>query len=130
MKMYDEKHIKNVVLIGAAKSGKTTLAEDMLFEAGIISKRGTVEERNTVSDYHEVEHERGNSVYATTMHTEWRDYKINIMDTPGLEDFSGEVASSIRVCEDRKSTRLNSSHVKISYAVFCLKKKKKEPNSS
>ncbi|RPD39259.1 elongation factor G [Chitinophaga barathri] len=99
MKMYDEKHIKNVVLIGAAKSGKTTLAEDMLFEAGIISKRGSVEERNTVSDYHEVEHERGNSVYATTLHTEWRDYKINIIDTPGLEDFAGEVVSSIRVCD-------------------------------
>ncbi|RPE12869.1 elongation factor G [Chitinophaga lutea] len=99
MKMYDEKHLKNVVLIGAAKSGKTTLAEDMLFEAGIISKRGTVEERNTVSDYHEVEYERGNSVYATTLHTEWRDYKINIIDTPGLEDFSGELVSSIRVCD-------------------------------
>lgn len=99
MKMYDEKHIKNVVLIGAAKSGKTTLAEDMLFEAGIISKRGSVEERNTVSDYHEVEHERGNSVYATTLHTEWRDYKINIIDTPGLEDFAGEVISSVRVCD-------------------------------
>ncbi|MGX5820800.1 elongation factor G [Chitinophaga lutea] len=99
MKMYDEKHLKNVVLIGAAKSGKTTLAEDMLFEAGIISKRGTVEERNTVSDYHEVEHERGSSVYATTLHTEWRDYKINLIDTPGLEDFAGEVISSIRVCD-------------------------------
>lgn len=99
MKMYDEKHIKNVVLIGAAKSGKTTLAEDMLFEAGIISKRGTIEERNTVSDYHEVEHERGNSVYATSVHTEWRDYKINIIDTPGSEDFVGEVISSIRVCD-------------------------------
>lgn len=99
MKMYDEKHIKNIVLIGAAKSGKTTLAEDMLFEAGIISKRGTVEERNTVSDYHEVEHERGNSVYATLSHTEWRDYKINIIDTPGSEDFVGEVISSIRVCD-------------------------------
>lgn len=99
MKMYDEKHIKNIVLIGAAKSGKTTLAEDMLFEAGIISKRGTVEERNTVSDYHEVEHERGNSVYATLAHTEWRDYKINIIDTPGSEDFVGEVISSIRVCD-------------------------------
>lgn len=99
MKTYDEKHIKNVVLIGAAKSGKTTLAEDMLFEAGIIPKRGSVEERNTVSDYHEVEHARGNSVYATTMHTEWRDFKINIIDTPGLEDFMGEVASSIRVCD-------------------------------
>ncbi len=99
MKTYDEKHIKNVVLIGAAKSGKTTLAEDMLFEAGIIPKRGSVEERNTVSDYHEVEHARGNSVYATTLHTEWRDFKINIIDTPGLEDFMGEVASSIRVCD-------------------------------
>lgn len=99
MKMYDEKHIKNIVLIGAAKSGKTTLAEDMLFEAGIISKGGTVEERNTVSDYHEVEHERGNSVYATLAHTEWRDYKINIIDTPGSEDFVGEVISSIRVCD-------------------------------
>ncbi|UYQ92043.1 elongation factor G [Chitinophaga horti] len=99
MKMYDEKHVKNIVLIGAAKSGKTTLAEAMLFEAGIIAKRGAVEERNTVSDYHEVEHERGNSVYATCMHTEWRDYKINIIDTPGLEDFAGEVTAAVRVCD-------------------------------
>lgn len=99
MKAYDEKHIKNIVLIGAAKSGKTTLAETMLFEAGVINKRGSVEERNTVSDYHEVEQERGNSIYATCLHTEWRDYKINIMDTPGLEDFIGEVISSIRVCD-------------------------------
>ncbi|MBV8255843.1 MAG: elongation factor G [Chitinophaga sp.] len=99
MKTYDEKHVKNIVLLGAAKSGKTTLSETMLFEAGIVSKRGTVEESNTVSDYHDIEHERGNSVYATTMHTEWRDYKINIIDTPGLEDFIGEVIASIRVCD-------------------------------
>jgi len=99
MKTYDEKHIKNVVLLGAAKSGKTTLSETMLFEAGIISKRGTVEEASTVSDYHEIEYERGSSVYATCLHTEWRDYKINIIDTPGLEDFIGEVISSIRVCD-------------------------------
>ncbi len=99
MKTYDEKHVKNIVLLGAAKSGKTTLSETMLFEAGIVSKRGTVEENNTVSDYHDIEHERGNSVYATTMHTEWRDYKINIIDTPGLEDFIGEVIASIRVCD-------------------------------
>ena len=99
MKAYDEKHIKNVVLIGAAKSGKTTLAETMLFEAGIINRRGTVEDGNTISDYHEVEHERGSSVYATTLHTEWRDYKINIIDTPGLDDFIGEVISSISVCD-------------------------------
>ncbi|SHK91987.1 translation elongation factor 2 (EF-2/EF-G) [Chitinophaga jiangningensis] len=99
MKTYDEKHVKNIVLLGAAKSGKTTLSETMLFEAGIVSKRGTVEEKNTVSDYHEIEYERGNSVYATSMHTEWRDYKINVIDTPGLEDFIGEVIASIRVCD-------------------------------
>jgi elongation factor G len=99
MKSYDEKHIKNVALIGPAKSGKTTLAETMLFEAGIINRRGTVEENSTVSDYHEVEHERGSSVYGTTLHTEWRDYKINIIDTPGLDDFIGEVITSIRVCD-------------------------------
>ncbi|POY36952.1 elongation factor G [Solitalea longa] len=99
MKTYDEKHIKNVVLVGSAKSGKTTLAETMLFEAGLINRRGTVEDKSTISDYHEIEHERGNSVYATSLHTEWRDYKINLIDTPGLDDFIGEVASSIRVCD-------------------------------
>ncbi|MBP6334434.1 MAG: elongation factor G [Bacteroidia bacterium] len=99
MKIYDDKHIKNVVLVGASKSGKTTLAEAMLFEAGLINRRGTVEEKNTVSDYHEIEHERGSSVYATTMHTEWKDYKINIIDTPGLDDFIGEVISSLRVAD-------------------------------
>ncbi|NSL88630.1 elongation factor G [Chitinophaga sp. Mgbs1] len=109
MKTYDEKHIKNIVLLGAPKSGKTTLSETMLFEAGIISKRGTVEERNTISDYHEIEHERSNSVYATTLHTEWKDYKINIIDTPGLEDFIGEVISSIRVC-DTAVLLLNAQH--------------------
>ena len=99
MKTYDEKHIKNVALIGSAKSGKTTLAETMMFEAGIINRRGTVEERNTVSDYHDIEHERGSSIYATTLHTEWRDYKINIIDTPGPDDFIGEVICSIRVSD-------------------------------
>ncbi len=109
MKVYDDKHIKNVVLVGASKSGKTTLAEAMLFEAGLINRRGTVEEKNTVSDYHEIEHERGSSVYATTMHTEWRDYKINIIDTPGLDDFIGEVISSLRVA-DTAVMLLNAEH--------------------
>ncbi len=99
MKVFDEKHIKNIVLLGSTKSGKTTLAEAMLFEAGLIGRQGTVEDKNTVSDYHEIEHERGSSVYATTMHTEWRNYKINIMDTPGLDDFIGEVISSVRVAD-------------------------------
>jgi elongation factor G len=109
MKVYDDKHIKNVVLVGASKSGKTTLAEAMLFEAELINRRGTVEEKNTVSDYHEIEHGRGNSVYATTMHTEWRDCKINIIDTPGLDDFIGEVISSLRVA-DTAVMMLNSEN--------------------
>lgn len=109
MKVYDEKHIKNIVLLGATKSGKTTLAETMMFEAGLITRRGTVEEANTVSDYHEIEHQRGNSVYATCMHTEWRDYKINIIDTPGLDDFIGEVISALRVA-DTCVMILNAQH--------------------
>lgn len=99
MKIYDEKHIKNIVLLGAPKAGKTLLAEDMVFEAGIIHRRGTIEGKNTVSDFHEIEQERGNSVFASSMHTEWRDYKINIIDTPGFDDFVGEMISSVRVAD-------------------------------
>jgi len=99
MKVFDEKHIKNIVLLGSTKSGKTTLAEAMLYEAGLINRQGTVEDQNTVSDYHEIEHQRGSSVYATTLHTEWRNFKINIIDTPGLDDFIGEVISSVRVAD-------------------------------
>lgn len=109
MKVYDDKHIKNIVLVGAHQSGKTTLAETMLFEAGLINRRGTVENRNTVSDHHEIEHERGTSVFATPLHTEWRNYKINIIDTPGLDDFIGEIISSIRVA-DTIVTVLNGQH--------------------
>ena len=109
MKIYDDKHIKNVVFVGAHNSGKTTLAETMLFEAGLINRRGTVENKNTVSDYHEVEHDRGASVFATPLHTEWRNYKINIIDTPGLDDFVGEIISSIRVA-DTIVTVINGQH--------------------
>jgi len=109
MKTYDEKHIKNIALVGGAKTGKTTLAETMLFEAGLVNRRGTVEDQNTISDYHDIEHERGNSVYATSLHTEWRDYKINIIDTPGLDDFIGEVISAVRVC-DTAVMVLNAQH--------------------
>ncbi|MCC8358659.1 elongation factor G [Salinimicrobium sediminilitoris] len=99
MKIYDDKHIKNVVFVGAHNSGKTTLAETMVFEAGLINRRGTVEAKNTVSDYHDIEHEKGNSIFATPLHTEWRNYKINIIDTPGLDDYIGEIISSIRVAD-------------------------------
>ena len=99
MKVFDEKHIKNIVLVGAHHSGKTTLSETMLFEAGLINRRGTVENHNTVSDYHEIEHKRNASIFATPLHTEWRNYKINIIDTPGLDDFIGEIISSINVAD-------------------------------
>ena len=99
MQVYDHQHIKNIVLLGSAKSGKTTLAETMCYEAGLINRRGTVEAKNTVSDFHKIEHERGNSVYATPLHTEWRGYKINVIDTPGLDGFIGEIVSSVRVAD-------------------------------
>ncbi|MEQ9063687.1 MAG: elongation factor G [Vicingaceae bacterium] len=99
MKVYDDKHIKNLALVGASGSGKTTLAETMLYEAGLINRRGTVEAKNTVSDYHEIEHERTTSVYATPLHTEWRNYKINLIDTPGLDDFIGEIVASLRAAD-------------------------------
>ena len=109
MKVYDEKHIKNVAFVGAHNSGKTTLAETMLFEAGLLNRRGTVEDHNTVADYHEIEHEREASVFATPLHTEWRNYKINIIDTPGLDDFIGEIASTMRVA-DSLVTVINAQH--------------------
>jgi len=99
MKVFDEKHIKNIVLVGAHHSGKTTLAETMLFEAGLINRRGTVENHNTVSDYRDIEHKRNASIFATPLHTEWRNFKINIIDTPGLDDFIGEIISSISVAD-------------------------------
>ena len=109
MKVYDDKHIKNVAFVGAHNSGKTTLAETMLFEAGLLNRRGTVEDKNTVSDYHDIEQERETSVYATPLHTEWRNYKINIIDTPGLDDFIGEIASTMRVA-DSLVTVINAQH--------------------
>ncbi|HQW87106.1 MAG TPA: GTP-binding protein, partial [Flavobacteriales bacterium] len=95
MTVFDAKHIKNIALLGSHGSGKTTLAETMLFEAGLITRRGRVEDRNTVSDHTDLEHERGSSVFATCLHTEWRDYKINIIDTPGLDDLVGETIPAL-----------------------------------
>lgn len=99
MKVFDAKHIKNIVLLGSHGCGKTTLAETMLFEAGLITRRGRVEDRNTVSDHHPIEHERGSSVHLSCLHTEWRNYKINIIDTPGLDDLVGETIPALRVAD-------------------------------
>ncbi len=99
MPTFDTSHVKNIALLGHAGSGKTTLAECMIFEAGLINRRGSVEERNTVSDYNELEQERGNSIFSSLLHTTWRGYKINIIDTPGYDDFTGEVISALRVAD-------------------------------
>ncbi len=99
MKTYSSEHIKNVVLVGHSGSGKSTLAECMLFESGAINRRGSVADNNTVSDYFELEHERGNSVFSKLMHVEWKETKINIIDTPGMDDFVGEVISAFKVAD-------------------------------
>lgn len=99
MSTFDSKHVKNIALLGHAGSGKTTLAECMLFEAGITKRRGSIAAKNTVSDYHELETERQSSVFASLLHTTWKDYKINIIDTPGYDDFAGEVISALRVAD-------------------------------
>ncbi len=96
MATYDSKHVKNIALLGHAGSGKTTLSESMLFEAGVTKRRGTIAAKNTASDYHELETERQSSVFSSILHAPWKDFKINIIDTPGYDDFAGEVIGALR----------------------------------
>ncbi|MCF8224461.1 MAG: elongation factor G [Bacteroidales bacterium] len=95
MKNYTTDQIKNVALVGNAGGGKTTLAESMLFEGGVIERRGDVDSKNTVSDHTTLEHENKSSVYGSVMYTEYNDSKINILDAPGADDFVGGTVSSI-----------------------------------
>lgn len=99
MTSFDTNHVKNITLLGHSGCGKTTFAECMLFESGTIGRRGSIAQSNTVSDYHELEQKRGSSVFSSILHTTWRDYKINIIDTPGYDDFVGEVISALRVAD-------------------------------
>ena len=96
MRNYETNQIKNIALLGNSGSGKTTLAEAMLLEGGVIERRGSVEQKNTVSDYNEIEHENKASVFSTVLYTEYQEKKINFIDNPGLDDFvSGTVASLV-----------------------------------
>lgn len=96
---FDTKNIRNVALLGHPGSGKTLFSECMLFEAKEISRIGKIEEGNTSSDYTNIEKERGNSLFSTLMHANWKDSKINIIDTPGFDDFVGEVICSLKVAD-------------------------------
>ena len=99
MRVYQTNEIKNIALLGSASSGKTTLAESMLYEAGIIKRRGSVENKNTVSDYFPVELEYGYSVFPTVFHVEWNNKKLNIIDCPGSDDFVGGAITSLNVTD-------------------------------
>jgi len=99
MKVYKANEIKNIALLGSAGSGKTTLAECMLFEGGVINRRGEVESKSTVSDYHPVEHEYGYSVFSSVLYTEWLGKKINFIDCPGADDFINGTITSLNVTD-------------------------------
>lgn len=99
MKVYKTNEIKNIALIGNSGSGKTTLAEAMLFECGLIKRRGTVDGKNTVSDYFPVEKDYGYSVFSTLLSYEWKDKMMNFIDCPGSDDFVGGVVSALNVTD-------------------------------
>ncbi|MEL7586985.1 MAG: elongation factor G [Prolixibacteraceae bacterium] len=97
MNVYKTNEIRNIALIGSAGCGKTTLAEAMLFEGGVINRRGEINTKNTVSDHYLIEQDYGNSVFSTVLYTEYNQKKVNIIDTPGMDDFRGAVTSSLHV---------------------------------
>ena len=99
MKNYSTKEIKNVVLIGASGSGKTTLAEAMAYEGKVIDRRGTIEGENTISDNTDIEHEYKRSIYSTILFSEFMGRKLNIIDTPGSDDFCGSLFSAFKVAD-------------------------------
>lgn len=99
MKIYSSKEIKNISIIGGSRSGKTTLAEAMLLEGGLIKRRGTVEAHNTVCDYFPVEHEYGYSVFSSLFHVEWNGKKLNFIDCPGSDDFVGGAVTALNVTD-------------------------------
>ncbi len=118
MKEYSTKDIRNVVLIGSSKSGKTTLSEAMLFEGKVVDRRGTVEGKNTVSDNTEFEQTNQKSVYATPLYAEFMNTKFNIIDAPGSDDFCGGAISAFKVCESAILTVNGAQGVEVGTEIF------------
>jgi elongation factor G len=99
MKLFETQQIRNIAFTGQSGSGKTTLCESILFTTKAINRQGTVEEKNTVSDYNEIEHERAHSVTATPLFALHKECKINFIDTPGYSDYFGEICAALKVVE-------------------------------
>ena len=99
MKTYQANEIKNIALLGNDGAGKTTLTEALLYEAGVIKRRGRITQQNTVSDYFPVEQEYGYSVFSTVFHVEWNGKKLNIIDCPGSDDFVGAAITALNVTD-------------------------------
>ena len=99
MKIYKTNEIKNIALLGSKGAGKTTLAESMIFECGVIKRRGTVEANNTVCDYFPVEKEYGSSVFSTVFYAEFNGKKLNVVDCPGADDFVGNAITALNVTD-------------------------------
>ena len=99
MKTYQANEIKNIALLGNDGAGKTTLTEALLYEAGVIKRRGRITQQNTVSDYFPVEQEYGYSVFSTVFHVEWNNKKLNIIDCPGSDDFVGAALTALNVTD-------------------------------
>ncbi|MBO7540777.1 MAG: GTP-binding protein, partial [Bacteroidales bacterium] len=99
MKVYKTSEIRNIALVGGAKSGKTTMAEAMAFNGGVVNRRGTVDDKNTISDYREIEIDRKNSVSTSLLYSEFGGKKINILDVPGFADFQGELVAAYSAVE-------------------------------
>ena len=99
MKVYEPSKIKNIAVTGHAGTGKTSLLEAMLFKAGAITRKGTVEDKNTISDFIEIEQERHSSIYSAISYAEWKDNKINLIDVPGYDDYIGEMLAPLHISD-------------------------------
>lgn len=118
MKVYESNKVRNVAILGHTGSGKTTLAETMIFESGTSRKRGSIESNNSLSDYHDIEKEKQKSIYGSLLHLDWRGTKINLFDTPGSTDFYGQIAESFSVADIAMFVLNSESGVEIGTETF------------